>query len=129
MTITYPKGTVLKALVLSHEENEIRAIAPGCTDVLAFTRIHGNWISEELEPVTIEFAWQRHGASPAGTEEDLICPQELATHLIQTLFSGESDGEEVADTLYVFNGEGRQVALHQSELRAMGSCRSGAKVD
>ena len=47
MTITYPNGTVLEAIMLSHEENEIRAIAAGCGDVLAFTRIHGTWISEK----------------------------------------------------------------------------------
>jgi hypothetical protein len=129
VTITYPNGTVLKAFVLSHEENEIRAMAPGCPDALAFTRIHGNWISEDLEPVTSEFAWQRHGASPAGTEEDCICPQELATHLILTLFSGDGDGEEaVADTLHVFGGEGGG-SLHRNELRAMWSCGSGVKVD
>src|ERR1039458_4973537 len=58
VTITYPNGIILEAIVLSHEENEIRAIAAGCDDVLAFTRIHGTWISEEIEPVAIEFAWQ-----------------------------------------------------------------------
>ena len=55
MTITYPNGTVLPAVVLSRGEEEIRAIAPGCDDVLVFTRIRGTWVSEELEPVTIEF--------------------------------------------------------------------------
>ena len=59
VTITYPDGTVLEAIVLAHEENEIRAIATGCDDALAFTRIHGTWISEEIEPVTIELAAAR----------------------------------------------------------------------
>jgi hypothetical protein len=55
VTINYPNGAVLKAIVLSHDEHGIRAIAPGCGDVLAFTCIQGAWISERLEPVTIEF--------------------------------------------------------------------------
>jgi hypothetical protein len=37
------------ALVLSHDEHEIRAITPGGGDALAFTCIHGTWISEGLE--------------------------------------------------------------------------------
>jgi hypothetical protein len=88
VTITYPDGTVLKAIVLSHEENEIRAIATGCDDVLVFTRIHGTWISEEIEPVTIEFGWQRRGAPPFASEDDCVCPKTLAARLIQSLFRG-----------------------------------------
>jgi len=57
VTINYPNGAVLKAIALSHDEHEIRTIAPGCEDALAFTCIHGAWISERLEPVTIEFEW------------------------------------------------------------------------
>jgi len=34
MTIIYPNGPVLEAILLSHEENQIRATAPGCDDVL-----------------------------------------------------------------------------------------------
>ena len=87
MTITYPNGTVLKAIVLLHEEDEIRAIATGCHGVLAFTRIHHTWISKELEPVTIEFEWQRRGASPAFSEDDCVCPRELAARIIPTLLA------------------------------------------
>jgi hypothetical protein len=90
MTITYPNGRVLEAIVLSHEEHDIRAIAAGYEDVLAFNCIHGTWISEELEPVTIEFGWQSHGAAPTPFVEDCICPQELAAYLIETLFAGSA---------------------------------------
>ena len=95
MTITYPDGNVLEAIVLSHEENEIRAIAAGCNDVLAFTRINGTWISEEIEPVAIEFAWQRRRALPAASEVDCICPKDLAVRLIQSLLNG-GEAEEMA---------------------------------
>lgn len=53
MTINYPDGTVLKAIVRSHEEHAIRAVAAG-RDVMAFTRIQGTWLSEEIGP-----EWQR----------------------------------------------------------------------
>src|SRR5674476_1259454 len=88
VTITYPDGTVLEAIVLAHEENEIRAIATGCDDVLAFTRIHGTWISEEIEPVTIEFGGRRRGASPFAPGEVCFSPKPLASRLIQSLFRG-----------------------------------------
>jgi hypothetical protein len=107
VTITYLDGTVLEAIVLSHEDDEIRAMAAGCDDVLAFTRIHGTWISEEIEPVAIEFAWQRLGRSPAASEDDCVCPKKLAAHLIRTLFAGGEPKEVLADALYV--------AVHQAE--------------
>ena len=119
VTITYPDGTVLEAIVLAHEENEIRAIATGCDDALAFTRIHGTWISEEIEPVTIEFAWQRRGASPVASEDDCVCPKTLAARLIQSLFRGCEPKEAGSDALYVFSPEGSRVAIHRTELRPL----------
>ena len=101
MTITYANGTALKAIVLSHEEEEIRAIAAGSDDVLAFTRFQGTWFSEAIEPVTIEFEWQRNSASSttAFSEEDYICPKKLAAHLIQTLFAASEEDEVGGDAL------------------------------
>jgi hypothetical protein len=117
VTITYPDGTVLEAIVLSHEETEIRAIAAGCDDVLAFTRIHGTWISEEIEPVSIEFAWRRRGTSPATSEDDCACPKELAARLIAMLLSGCERAEAGEHTLYVLSPEGNRVAIHRTELQ------------
>ena len=97
MTITYPNGTLLKAIVLSHEEDEIRAIAAGCDDVLTFTRFHGTWLSEEIEPVSIEFEWHRRGASPALSEDDCVCTKELAARLVQTLLGACERDEAAAD--------------------------------
>ena len=101
MTITYPNGTVLQAIVLSHDENEIRAIAPG-GDVLAFTHLRETWISEDLEPVAIEFGWQRRAATPALSLEDCVCSKELAAHLIRILFAGDELQESPSDESSVF---------------------------
>jgi hypothetical protein len=105
----------VNAIVLSHEEHEIRAIAPGCDDVLVFPCIHGTWISEELEKVTVEFEWQRRGAPPACSEDDCICPKELAMHLIQTLFGGGELDAATGETFYVFSPEGSHVATFRTE--------------
>ena len=88
VTITYSNGTVLEALVLAGDENALRVIAPGQEDVQTFTRIHGTWVSECLEPVIVEFAWHRRPAPAVPAEVDMICPTELAAQLIQSLLTG-----------------------------------------
>ena len=116
MTITYLNGTVLEAVVLSHEENAIRAIVPGCDGVLVFTCVHGTWISEEIEPVAIEFAWQRRGTSPASADSACICHKTLAARLIQSLFRGCEPMMAEPATLYVFSPEGERVPIGISQL-------------
>jgi len=115
VTITYPNGIVVKATVLSHHQNELRAIAAGCDDVLAFSCINGTWISEELEPVTLEFGWLRRGAHPAWSEDDCVCSRELATRLIQTLFGGGELDTATVETIYLFSPDGSNVANFRSE--------------
>jgi hypothetical protein len=117
MTVTYPNRTSLEAIVLSHEEHEIRAIAAGCDDVLVFTRIDGTWISDDEQPVTIEFVWQRQKASRVPSEDDCICSNELAARLIRTLFTGSEPEAAESEKLFVFGPQGTRVAIHLSELR------------
>jgi hypothetical protein len=112
MTITYANGTALKAIMLSREEDEIRAIPAGSDDVLAFTRVHGTWISEDIEPVTIEFEWQRGSSRAALSEDVYICPMELTAHLIHTLFAASEDDEPGGDTLYLFNPQANRAIQH-----------------
>jgi hypothetical protein len=118
VTITYSDGTVLQAILLSHEGNEIRAIAAGCDDVLEFTRVHDAWISESMEPVTIEFAWQRRQASNRPAEAACICPKPLAAHLTQSLFHGCEPEQARCDVIYVFSPEGHRITIRMSELEA-----------
>jgi hypothetical protein len=117
VTINYPNGTVLKALVLFHDEHDIRAIAPGGGDALTFTRIQGTWISEGLEPVTIEFEWQRRVAVHVPAVDDCICPKQLAVRLISALLSGDNTFEADTDTSCVPSPQGPGVAIPRTELR------------
>jgi hypothetical protein len=112
VTISYPNGTVLQAVVLSHDEHEIRAYASGCDDILAFTRIRDTWISEEIDPVTMTFEWQRTRRAPVPSEDHCVCPKDLAARLVQSLFAGQ-DHESVSDTICVFEPEesGRRTEL------------------
>lgn len=116
MTITYSNGTVQQAVVLSHEQDEIRAVAPGTEDVLALSRIHGAWITDELDPVTIEFAWERSVATPAPAEADCICSKELAVHLIQSLLRGEEGNEQEAKSLRAFSRHGNRSATNRTDV-------------
>ena len=116
MTITYPNGKVLQAIVLSHDENEIRASAPGCDDVLAFTCVEGIWISEDGQPVTIAFTWQRRPTPPSFSDPDFICPKQLAARLIGSLLWGLEPDKAVENTFFVFKPQGARVALQASEL-------------
>jgi hypothetical protein len=123
MTITYRDGTVVQAIVLSHAEHEIRAVTAGCDDALAFTRLDGTWLSQENEPVAIEFAWEGRHPSPSYSEDDYLCPKQHAARLISMLLGSTQWDSAGARPLYVFSAKGARVAIHRTELTAS---RSGA---
>jgi hypothetical protein len=113
MTIAYSNGAVLNATLLSHDEDEIRAIAAGSDDVQVFKRLRGTWITEEIEPVAIKFEWQVVSASPAPAVEECICPKELAAHLVRLLLAGDdSDHDMVSNAVPTFNPQVEQFAGH-----------------
>jgi hypothetical protein len=116
MTITYSNGTVLEAIVLVHEEEALRVAVTGEGDVRTFRRIHGAWISEECEPVAVEFAWQRQGAANVPAEVDCICPKKLASRLIAMLLAGSGDDDLLEDAFYFLSPEGNKVRINQSRL-------------
>ena len=119
MTITYSNETVLEAIVLTHEEETIRVAVAGESDARTFRRIHGVWISEEREPVAIEFAWQRHVAVKVLDEVDCICSKKLASRLISMLLAGEGGDDLLEDVLYVLSAEGSSVRINHSSVGAM----------
>ena len=121
VTITCPHGSVLEARVLSHKDNEIRAVAAGYDDALLFTCINGTWISEEIEPVNIQFAWKRFSASHVTSEDNCVCSKELAARLIHSLSVGsepetEPDTPQALDS-YELNPTGDPIAAQRPELR------------
>jgi len=91
MTIRYTNGTTIEAVLLSHDGNALRAAAPDAEDVIEFTNVNGTWVSDDCEPVQIEFAWQRHGRAERVTEDDCVCPQDLAARLVHLLLNPAED--------------------------------------
>jgi len=53
-----------------------------------FTCVEGMWISENFEPVQIQFEWQRSQQLGFGT--DRICTEALASWLIDVLFRADT---------------------------------------
>ena len=58
---------------------------------MEFSDIHGTWVSEDCEPVLIEFAWQRHDRQATASEADRCCSRELAARLIHLFLTDSSD--------------------------------------
>jgi hypothetical protein len=87
MTIKYPDGTVLNALPLSRASDTLRVSVPGDDDVRTFTYVRDVWISEECQPVRIEFAWQRREVVDVPNETECVCSKELARRLISKLLA------------------------------------------
>jgi hypothetical protein len=116
VTITCPHGHVLEASLLSRQHDEIRAAAAGCDDALVFTRFSSTWVSEDLEPVVIRFAWQRSRPFPAASEENCVCPKELANRLIDSLLHG-CDRELESHSLGNHKSEEDHESLQRTELQ------------
>ncbi len=96
MFITFSDGTKLEARIYTQTGQTMRVALQGVNDLVDFTCIRGQWVSENCEPVDIEFEWQRISTKKYVTEADYICSQELASLLVQYRLSGRlADGVKV----------------------------------
>jgi len=117
MTITYPNGTALEALLLARGNDSMRAAVPGDRDVRAFLLSGGNWFSESSEPVKIEFAWGRHRTADVPKASECVCPEELASKL-KLLFRGNEGDPLVEDAVYVVSPDRRHFPFKAATLTA-----------
>jgi hypothetical protein len=93
VTIHYTDGRTVQGAILFRSDNIVRAALKGGDDVAAFTSLNGTWISEDCEPVRIEFAWERLSRNEGVSETDCLCSNELASRLIHLLLSGSDEDE------------------------------------
>lgn len=96
MIIRYNNGYQTEAILLSRTENSMRVAIQGSDDVLLLNAINGQWITDDCEPVQVEFAWQKHDELPTVTLDDCVCSKEFAAKLLHLLFSGEQDADAEA---------------------------------
>jgi len=90
MILTYANGNTTEAFLLARTETKIRVAIPGSDDPLELTNVHGTWVSEDCEPVRVEFAWEHKTREEVVNEADCICSHELAARLIHLLWEGDA---------------------------------------
>jgi hypothetical protein len=73
MVLIYGDGSRTEAFLLARTENKIRVAIPGSDDPLELTDVRGTWVSEDCEPVRVEFAWQGRTREQVLTEADCLC--------------------------------------------------------
>src|SRR5579862_977151 len=86
MFITFSDGHEGEAVIYSTDPM-LRVALRGADDLLGFACIRGQWVSENCEPVRIDFAWERFEPQAIPAEAECICPKELADELIKYLYS------------------------------------------
>lgn len=95
MRIEYAHGKTIKAVLLARTDTTLRVAAQDRDDVLVLTSYKGTWVSEDCEPVQIQFEWERRGCKSEASEADCICSKELAARLVHLLLSGEEEESEL----------------------------------
>jgi len=110
MTIRYTNGQIFEAVLLSRTETTMRLALEGHDDVVALTLVNDVWVSDECEPVQVDFAWTRRNGDANVTVDDCICTRDLAAHLIHLLYAGD---EELAAGTIPVPREHIAAALHQ----------------
>jgi hypothetical protein len=97
MKIRYADGRTIEGITLSRTANTMRIAVEGSEDAAEFINVHGTWISEDCEPVTIEYG-PRRNAPATLSEADCICPRALAAVLIDLLLTDSAEDEWAAQT-------------------------------
>lgn len=88
MLITYSDGRAVEAVLLARSGEAMRVAMKGADDATEFRRINGTWVSDDCEPVRIEFEWERMEQRPPVSEADCYCSPERAAGLIRLLLTG-----------------------------------------
>jgi len=91
MYLIYADGSTTEAFLLARTENTMRVAIPGSDDPLDLTEIHGTWVTENCDPVRVQFAWQGKTRDQILTEADCICSHDLAARLLHLLWNADEE--------------------------------------
>jgi hypothetical protein len=91
MVLIYADGSRTEAFLLARTENKIRVAIPGSDDPLELTDIHGTWVTEDCEPVRVQFAWEGKTREQVVSEADCVCSHDLAARLIHLLWNADEE--------------------------------------
>ena len=105
MVLTYANGSKTEAVLLARNENKIRVAIAGSDDLVELTDVHGTWVTEDCEPVYVQFAWEGKTREQIVTEADCVCSHDLAARLIYLLWNADEDGQAQAKTTVPVDAE------------------------
>lgn len=95
MVLIYADGNKTEAFLLARTENKIRVAIPGGDDPLEITDVHGTWVTEDCEPVRVQFAWEGKTRAQVLSEADCICSHDLAARLLHLLWNADEETVEL----------------------------------
>jgi len=90
MKIRYQNGTAIEGMTLVRTGQTMRVAVQGWDDVMELNNIHGTWVSDDCEPVNVEIGMTFEPLADY-TDDQFICSQELASHLVNLLFSDSNE--------------------------------------
>ncbi len=85
MRLRYQNGAVIEGITLFRTGTRMRVAIRDREDSLDLTNIHGTWVTDECEPVIMETGTSSFKTVVEYSDEEFICPQPLADHLISLL--------------------------------------------
>jgi hypothetical protein len=105
MVLIYADGSKTEAVLLARNENKIRVAIVGSDDLLELTDVHGTWVTEDCEPVYVQFAWEGKTPEQMISEADCVCSHDLAARLIHLLWNGDEESQAKAKTAVPVDAE------------------------
>ena len=91
MIIKYANGKTIDGIILSCTDKIMRVALKGRDDVAEFASVSGVWVSEDCQPVQVQYEWQRQSRKQVVSEADCVCSKDLASRLIHLLLSGDEE--------------------------------------
>ena len=91
MFLTYANGSKVEGILLARTESKIRVAISGAEDPMELTNIRGTWVTDDCEPVRVEFAWEGKTNEEVLSEADCVCSHDLAARLLHLLWSGSDE--------------------------------------
>jgi hypothetical protein len=105
MVLIYADGSRTEAVLLARNENKIRVAIAGSDDLLELTDVHGTWVTEDCEPVQVQFAWEGKTAEQVISEADCVCSHDLAARLIHLLWNADEGDQAQAKNALPLDAE------------------------
>ena len=103
MTIHRADGHRIEAALLARHQHAVRVAVRGSEDAVEFKEWNGTWISEDCEPVWIEFDWDEHANELSRPECAFLCSPERARRVVGVL-RRDQETEPLDDFLAVTTG-------------------------